>query len=145
MGFILLPTNCHIIFSLNLLGTGLLYIMMNSSFMSVDHLVCQLDLNEMETHKVVTLSLRWLYQITLSASFEGRLKFWSNFPFDLPSVLWNLEGMFLLYSSDLVHFILLYMFCLCLSLDYLFFLRLLRQIRNSNIISFRYFYWKRDF
>ena len=64
----------HHFFSLNLVGTGLLH-MMNSSFMSVHHLVCHLDLNEMETHKVATLSLRWLYQITLSASFEGRLKF----------------------------------------------------------------------
>ena len=60
---------------------------MNSFFMSVYHL----DLNEMETHKEATLSQRWLYQITLSASFEGRLKFWSNFPFDLPSVLETLS------------------------------------------------------
>ena len=81
----------HHFFSLNLLGTVLLYIMMNSSFMSVHHLVCHPDLNEMETHKVATLSLRWLYQITLSASFEGRLKFWSNFPFVLPSVLKTLS------------------------------------------------------
>ena len=43
-------------FSLNLLGTGLLYVMMNSPFMSVYHSVCHLDLNEMETHKVATLS-----------------------------------------------------------------------------------------
>ena len=70
--------NVTSIFSLNLLGTGLLYIMMNSSFMSVHHLVCHLDLNEMETHKVATLSLPWLYQITLSASFGGRLKFWRS-------------------------------------------------------------------
>ena len=74
-GLYVAPLKCPIIFPVNLLGTGLLYIMMNSSFMSVHHLVCHLDLNEMETHKVATLSLRWLYQITLSASFEGRLKF----------------------------------------------------------------------
>ena len=90
-GLYVAPLKCPIIFPVNLLGTGLLYIMMNSSFMSVHHLVCHLDLNEMETHKVATLSLRWLYQITLSASFEGRLKFWSNFPFDLPSVLETLS------------------------------------------------------
>ena len=90
-GLYVAPLKCPIIFPVNLLGTGLLYIMMNSSFMSVHHLVCHLDLNEMETHKVATLSLRWLYQITLSASFEGRLKFWSNFPFVLPSVLKTLS------------------------------------------------------
>ena len=60
---------------------------MNSFFMSVYHL----DLNEMETHKVATPSQRWLYQITLSASFEGSLKFWSDFLFDLPSVLETLS------------------------------------------------------
>ena len=65
----------HHLFSLNLLETGLLYIMMDSSFMPVHHLVCHLDLNEMETYKVTALSLRWHYQIILSASFEGRLKF----------------------------------------------------------------------
>ena len=82
----------HHFFSLNLLGTVLLYIMINSSFMSVHHLVCHLDLNEMKTHKVATLSLRWwLYQITWSASFEGCRKFWSNFPFDVPSVLETLS------------------------------------------------------
>ena len=39
---------CPINFSLNMLGTGLLYlldIVMNSSFISVHHLVCHLDLN----------------------------------------------------------------------------------------------------
>ena len=49
MGFILLLLKCAIKFSLNLLGTGLLYllgIMMNSSVWSVQDLVCQLDLIE---------------------------------------------------------------------------------------------------
>ena len=48
VGFTLLLLKCPINFSLNLLGTGLLYlldIMMNSSVMSVQHLVCHLDLN----------------------------------------------------------------------------------------------------
>ena len=48
VGFILLHLKRSISFSLNLLGTGLLYlldIMMNSSFMPVHHLVCHLDLN----------------------------------------------------------------------------------------------------
>ena len=48
MGFILLLLKCPINLSLDLLGTGLLYlldIMMNSSFMSVQHLFCRLDLN----------------------------------------------------------------------------------------------------
>ena len=48
VSFILLPLECSINFSLNLLGTGFLYllvIMMNSSFMPVHHFVCHLDLN----------------------------------------------------------------------------------------------------
>ena len=55
VGFILLSLKYPINFSLNLLGTGLLYlldILMNSTFMSVHHLVYHLDLNYMETHKV---------------------------------------------------------------------------------------------
>ena len=48
VGFILLPLNSLINFCLNFLGTGLLYlldIIMNSSFVSVHHLVYHLDLN----------------------------------------------------------------------------------------------------
>ena len=83
--------------------------MMNSSFMYVHHVVCHLDLNEMKTDKVSTLSLRWLYQLNLK-----HLSFWSSF------TPWNLEWMFLLYLSHLIshllHSSLLSMFCLCLSL-----------------------------
>ena len=95
----------HYFFSLNLLGTGLLYIMINSSFMSVHHLICHLDLNEMETDKVAALSLRWIYQLTFISQF------WSNFPFDLPSVLETL--------SDISSPTILFTFhVLCLSLEY---------------------------
>ena len=80
-GLYVAPLKCPIIFPVNLLGTGLLYIMMNSSFMSVHHLVCHLDLKEMETDKVATLSRHWLYQLT----------FISKFPVDLPSVLETLS------------------------------------------------------
>ena len=48
VGFILLPLKCSINFSLNLLRTGLLYllyVMINSSFMPVHQLACHLDLN----------------------------------------------------------------------------------------------------
>ena len=48
VGFILLPLKYSINFSLDLLGTSLLYlldIMMNSSFRPVHNLVCHLDLN----------------------------------------------------------------------------------------------------
>ena len=62
--------NATSFFSLNLLETGLLYIMMNSSFMSVHHLVCHLDLNEVETHKVATISLA-----LPDHCIKGRLKF----------------------------------------------------------------------
>ena len=92
-------------FSLNLLGTGLLYIMMNSFFMSMHHLVCHLDLNEMETDKVAALSLRWIYQLTFIS------KFWRNFPFDLPSILEILSDI----SSPTLLFTL---HVLCLSLEY---------------------------
>ena len=48
LGFIILPLICPIRFSLNFSGSGLLcllVVMMNSSFMSVHHLVFHLDLN----------------------------------------------------------------------------------------------------
>ena len=44
--------------------------MLNSSFMSVHHLVCHLDLNEMETHKVATI-----FQALPDHCIKGRLKF----------------------------------------------------------------------
>ena len=57
----------------------------------------------MKTHKVATLSLRWLEQLgTLSASFEGcanfdMLSFWSFFS------PWKLEWMYFLYLLLLIH------------------------------------------
>ena len=68
-GLYVAPVKCPIIFPVNLLGTGLLYLMMNSSFMSVHHLVYHLDIKEMETDKVAMLSRHWLYQLTFISKF----------------------------------------------------------------------------
>ena len=59
----------------------------------------------METLQVATLSLRWFYQLTLSASFWDRLKFEATFPFDLASVLETVSEYFyflfhLIHSSN---------------------------------------------
>ena len=98
VGFTLLPLKCPINFSLNLLGTGLLYlldIMMNSSVVSVQHLVCYLDLKVKlikSNHAFSALALK-----QISANFEGRLYF-EILSFDLSSVLETLsECSFFIY------------------------------------------------
>ena len=108
----------HHFFFLNFLGTGLLYIMMKNSFMFVHHLVCYLDLNEMETqssHAFSALALpnHFISKFWRSSKVLKQLSFWSPFS---PS---KLDWMLLLCSSHLIHSYLLSMFCLCLLLSIL--------------------------
>ena len=107
VGFILLPLKCSINFSLNLLGTGLLYlldIMMNSSFMPVHQLVCHLDLNWIETQGSHAFS-----ELALTVNFISNFwQFESCLNFEILSFWfscspWNLEWMFLLYLFHLIH------------------------------------------
>ena len=74
--------------------------MMNSSFISLHNLVCHLDLNYVETHKVAKLS-------TLALTFNFINEFWRSSNFDMFSLWssfnsWNLEWMHRLYIFQLI-------------------------------------------
>ena len=120
---------------------GLLYlldIMINSSFMSVLHLVCHLDLNSQSSHAFPALALT----VNFISKFWRSSKFWDTFLL-ISFSPWNFEWMFFLYLFHLSHsFLLAYCSVLsvhglpvswCLALEY--FTMFLAYVFITNMVA----------